>query len=78
MQFNVHQAKSQLSKMLAAVDAGEQVEITRSGKSYRIVPVSEEPPRRPFDLLKDKVRLAENWNAPDINAEIARELENGA
>jgi len=73
--FNVHEAKSQLSKLLNAVDEGEQIEIMRSGKAYRLVPVDELPPQRPFGALRGKIQLQSNWDAADINAQIASEME---
>lgn len=40
MLVNVHNAKSQLSKLIAAAEAGEEVVIARKGKpAVRLVPV---------------------------------------
>ena len=40
MLVNVHSAKSQLSKLIAAAEAGEEVVIARNGKpAVRLVPV---------------------------------------
>lgn len=40
MLVNVHSAKSQLSKLIAAAEAGEEVVIARKGKAaVRLVPV---------------------------------------
>ena len=40
MQVNMHEAKSQLSKLIAAAEAGDDVVIARKGKpSVRLVPI---------------------------------------
>ena len=40
MQVNIHHAKSQLSKLVAAAEAGEDVIIARNGKpAVKLVPV---------------------------------------
>lgn len=41
---NIHEAKTHLSKLLARVQAGEEIIISKSGKPYaKLVPIS--PPR---------------------------------
>jgi len=41
MEVNVHQAKTQLSKLISAAESGEEVIIARNGKpAVRIVPVA--------------------------------------
>lgn len=40
MQVDIHDAKSQLSKLIAAAEAGEEVVIARAGRpAVRLVPV---------------------------------------
>lgn len=40
MQVNMHEAKSQLSKLIAAAEAGDDVIIARKGKpAVRLVPI---------------------------------------
>lgn len=47
MKVNVHEAKSQLSRLLAAADAGEEVVIARHGKPVaRLMPVEAPKKRR--------------------------------
>ena len=47
-QFGVHQAKTQLSRLLERVAAGEEVVIVRHGKPIaKLVPFGEREPRRP-------------------------------
>ena len=41
MQINMHQAKSQLSKLIAAAEAGDEVIIARNGRpAVRLVPLN--------------------------------------
>lgn len=45
---NIHQAKTQLSKLLARAQAGEEVVIAKSGKPWaKLVPIRDNAPRRP-------------------------------
>ncbi|MGK2940541.1 MAG: type II toxin-antitoxin system Phd/YefM family antitoxin [Immundisolibacter sp.] len=45
---NIHQAKTQLSKLLAQAQAGEEVIIAKSGKPWaKLVPIRSDTARRP-------------------------------
>lgn len=45
---NIHQAKRQLSKLLARAQAGEEIIIAKSGKPWaKLVPIQDNAPRRP-------------------------------
>lgn len=65
---NVHEAKSSLSRLLAAVEAGESVVIARGG-----VPVADLVPHRRrsvrFGMLRGQIRVADDafaWPDPLI------------
>lgn len=46
MEVNVHEAKTQLSRLLRRVAAGEEIVIARSGKPIaRLVPIEPQAPR---------------------------------
>ncbi|MEM6578799.1 MAG: type II toxin-antitoxin system Phd/YefM family antitoxin [Pseudomonadota bacterium] len=48
---NIHEAKTNLSRLLADVENGEEVVIARAGKPVaRLVPVDEKPKRRPGSM----------------------------
>jgi prevent-host-death family protein len=52
---NVHEAKTQLSKLLERVHAGEEIVIAKNGEPYaRLVPLQQPKPREP-GLLKGKI-----------------------
>ena len=81
---NIHQAKTNLSKLIERAEAGEEVVIARNGKpAVRLTPVeplgSVDEPRRPDGLpawmgsMKGQI-----WMSPDFDAydeEIARMFE---
>ena len=59
-QVNIHQAKTQLSRLLERVAAGEEIVIAKSGKPL-VVPFSEVV-RRP-GRLKRKIKIGCHFNA---------------
>ena len=70
MQVNVHDAKTNLSKLLAKVEAGEEVVIARHGKPVaRLVPAEDaKPERKPgrgtFGSMKGEFELDESFFDP--------------
>ena len=59
-QFNIHEAKSRLSRLIEQVEARGEVVIARAGKPVvRLVLVGEAPPRRVLG------RLAGRFSLPD-------------
>ena len=61
---NVHQAKTQLSRLLAQVEAGEEVVVARRGKPVaRLVAFEPRGERRP-DALKGKVTIPDSFFDP--------------
>ena len=61
---NVSQAKTQLSRLLARVEAGEEVTITRRGKPVaRLIACKPRKERRP-DRLKGKVVIPDEFFDP--------------
>lgn len=66
---NVHQAKSQLSKLLDAAERGEDVVITRRGSGvnrFRLVPVVEERPTL-FGALRGQIVFADDYDDADAD-----------
>jgi len=61
---NVHQAKTQLSRLLAQVEAGEEVVVARRGKPVaRLVAYEPRSKRRP-DVLKGQVNIPDSFSDP--------------
>jgi prevent-host-death family protein len=58
----IHAAKTQLSKLIARVEAGEEVIIARRDKPVaRLVPIEPPKPKRQFGSMKGKV-----WVGPEF------------
>jgi len=63
--INVHDAKTHLSRILEDVAAGAEVVIAKAGKPVaRLVPFESAPKPKQLGLLKGRIRVAENFNAP--------------
>ena len=70
MLVNVHNAKSQLSRLIAAAEAGDDVVIARKGKpAVRLVPVK--PGGFQFDTLANLVDTVPNFDEPMGEDELA-------
>ena len=69
----VHAAKTHLSKLLAAVEAGEEVIIQRGRIPVaRLVPVAPSPgPRKGFGALKGVIKLDDTFFDPLPEEELA-------
>ncbi|NEV64618.1 type II toxin-antitoxin system Phd/YefM family antitoxin [Thiorhodococcus minor] len=64
-QFNIHEAKSSLSRLIEQVEAGGEVVIARAGKPVvRLVPIGEAPRRRVLGLLKGRFTLPDEHAPP--------------
>jgi prevent-host-death family protein len=62
---NIHQAKTQLSRLVELAAGGEEIIIARSGKPVaRLVAYrAENKPRRP-GYLRGKIRIKKNFDRP--------------
>ncbi len=70
MEVNVHEAKTHLSRLLKRVEAGEEITISRAGK--RVAKLIAAEPRgktRPMGMLRDKIWIADDFDAPDPELE---------
>jgi prevent-host-death family protein len=85
MIVNIHAAKTNLSKLIEAAEAGEEVVIARNGKpAVRLSPVEPpkpaygvEEPEMPawFGSLRGQIWIAPGSEEPD--EELTREMEDG-
>ena len=70
--FNIHYAKTHLSKLIEAVLRGEEVVIAKSGEpKVKLVAVNEKKKKRQPGLMKGKIWLADDWDSEETNKEIA-------
>ena len=68
---NVHEAKTHLSRLLAQVEAGEDVVIARNGKPVaRLVPC-ERKGKPQFGSLKGKIKISDSFFDPLPEEELA-------
>jgi prevent-host-death family protein len=60
---NIHQAKSQLSRLIERAVAGEEVIISKAGKPVaKLVPYAQKKQQRRLGLLKGKIRIARDFD----------------
>lgn len=64
-QVNVHEAKTQLSKLLQRVAAGEEIAIANRGVPVaRLVPAALPKTHRELGTEREHVKIAEDFDAP--------------
>ena len=64
-QFNIHEAKTNLSKIIEQACQGEDIVIARAGKPVvRLVPVEPRPSRRQFGALRGKATVDQRFFEP--------------
>ena len=61
---NVHQAKTQLSRLLAQVEAGEEVVIARRGQPVARLVSCKPRGKRQFGAMKGKIALTDAFFEP--------------
>ncbi len=72
MVVNIHQAKTQLSQLLKRIALGETIYIARDGTPVaQLVPIRRHVVRRRPDLAKDALWVAEDFDSPESNAQVA-------
>ncbi|HEY8527090.1 MAG TPA: type II toxin-antitoxin system prevent-host-death family antitoxin [Acidimicrobiales bacterium] len=74
-QFNIHEAKTQLSRIIDRVEKGEEIVISRSGVPVaKVVRIPKRAHRRGRGSLAGRIEFADDWDSPEVNAEIAAEF----
>ena len=73
--FNMHDAKTHLSRIIERVERGEEVIIDRAGKPVaKIVPLVRRVNRTAVGSLAGQLDLSGDWDSPQTNAEIAADF----
>jgi prevent-host-death family protein len=68
---NTHEAKTQLSKLIAAVRAGEEIVICQAGKPVARLTAFEPARKMPrLGMWADKVVLQPGWDSEETDREI--------
>ena len=64
-QVNIHQAKTQFSRLVERVAAGEEIIIAKSGKPIaRLVPYAPKRAVRRPGAMRGKIRIKKDFDAP--------------
>lgn len=64
-EVNTHEAKTQLSRLLRRVAAGEEITISNRGVPVaRLVPISANKPKRQLGAYGDTIKIADDFDAP--------------
>jgi prevent-host-death family protein len=70
IEVSVHQAKTQLSRLLDLIHDGEEVIIHRHGKPIaRLTPVRQAD-RSPFGAMRGEFGMKEDWERPLTDEEV--------
>jgi prevent-host-death family protein len=63
--FNIHDAKTQFSKLVDAVTQGEEILIVRAGEpAAMLVPIPSQKAVRQPGAMKDMINIADDFDAP--------------
>ncbi|MGF0314569.1 type II toxin-antitoxin system Phd/YefM family antitoxin [Nocardia fluminea] len=75
-QFNIHDAKTNLSRIIERVERGEEIVISRAGTPVaKVVSLSRRVNRTGRGSLRGRVELSADWDSPETNADIARDFD---
>ncbi|HEX6682309.1 MAG TPA: type II toxin-antitoxin system prevent-host-death family antitoxin [Candidatus Limnocylindrales bacterium] len=74
-QFNIHDAKTQLSRLIERVEHGEEIIISRAGQPVaKLIPLGRKTRRAARGSLRGKLMLSPDWDSDATNEEIARDF----
>lgn len=72
-QFNIHEAKTQLSRIVSRVEAGEEIIISRDGHPVaKVIRLDSSVRRSKRGSLREDIIFADDWDAAETNEAIAR------
>jgi len=64
-QVNIHEAKTQLSRLIELTQTGQEFIIAKAGKPVaRLTPIERGKPPRRLGLLDGQIRVPDDFNAP--------------
>ena len=74
-QFNIHDAKTNLSRIIERVEHGEEIIISRAGRPVaKVVPLTGRVQRSGRGSLRGKLVLAPDWDSDAVNESIAADF----
>ncbi|WP_326561744.1 type II toxin-antitoxin system Phd/YefM family antitoxin [Micromonospora sp. NBC_01796] len=72
MQFNIHDAKTNLSRIIDRVEHGEEIIISRAGNPVaKVIPLTRRVDRSGRGSLRGKLVATEDWDSAEVNDGIA-------
>ena len=75
LHFNMHDAKTHLSRIIERVESGEEVIIDRAGTPVaKIIPLVRRANRTSVGSLAGQLDLSGDWDSPQTNAEVAADF----
>ncbi len=75
IQVNIHEAKTQFSKLIARIQQGDEIIIAKAGRPVaRLVPIAESTKERTPGSAKGKMKISSDFNDP-LPDEILAEFE---
>ena len=78
MQVNIHEAKTNLSRLIERVRVGEEVVIAKAGRPVARLTRIDSPGKRLFGTAAGKIRFREGWDAPMTGQELKEFLSEGS
>jgi prevent-host-death family protein len=74
-QFNIHDAKTNLSRIIDRVEHGEEIVISRAGTPVaKVVPLTRRVDRRGRGSLRGQLVMTPDWDSDEVNEAIARDF----
>lgn len=74
-QFNIHDAKTNLSKIIERVERGEEIVISRAGRPVaKVIPLAGRVKRSGRGSLRDELTMAPDWDSDAVNESIAADF----
>jgi prevent-host-death family protein len=74
-QFNIHDAKTNLSRIIDRVEHGEEIVISRAGTPVaKVVPLHPRARRTARGSLAGRLVLSDDWDSAEVNEAIAGEV----
>ena len=74
-QFNIHDAKTNLSRIIDRVEHGEEIVISRAGTPVaKVVPLTRRVDRRGRGSLRGQLVMAPDWDSDEVNKSIAADF----
>ena len=74
-QYNIHDAKTNLSRIIDRVEHGEEIIISRAGTPVaKVIPLAPRARRSRRGALADRLVLSDDWDSPEVNEAVARDF----